>query len=115
MIPIPQATIREGAEFIVQRLIRARSVLLDAGYCPPKLVFSEGSFVSLTYGTALSEVTVLLQAGAEPLGFIAGLRKKRGRPFVKAWDKENQKARAQLCRIANSLYRHRLITPEEGE
>jgi hypothetical protein len=109
----PQPAIRQRAESIVQRLIRARSVLFRAGYCSPQLVFSDGNFVSLTYGGALRDVTALLRAGAEPAGFIACLRGKRGRPFFKPWEKGNQKAAAELCSLANSLYRHRLITMEE--
>ncbi|GEM_PF-5078641 len=110
---VPQASMTEIAECVIQRLIRARSVLFRAGYSSPQLLFSDGSFVSLTYGGALREVTALLQAHAEPVGFIACVREKRGCPFFKPWEKGNQRAAAELCRLANSLYRHRLITMEE--
>jgi hypothetical protein len=107
--------IDDAAERIVERLIRARRVLFRLGYGSPQLIFSEGTFVSLTYGCALREVAALVKAGAEPLGFIAPRTPRRGRPFVKSWDYHNEKASADLCRLATSLYRHRLITMETEE
>lgn len=104
-----------SAERIVHQLIKTARMLLHRGYGSTKLVFpdvSGCSFVSLTYGGAISEVAALLRAGCQPLGFIAPHRELNHSPFVEPWERGNEAALTELRRIADWLYGHRVRARE---
>jgi hypothetical protein len=98
----------EIAERIVQELINTARMLLRRGYGTTKLVFSDSSFVSLTYGGAISEVAVLFRAGCQLLGFIAPHRELNHSPFAEPWERGDKAAFAELRYIADRLYGHRI-------
>jgi hypothetical protein len=94
------------AEGIVQELINTARMLLRRGYGTTNLIFSDWSFVSLTYGGAISEVAALLGAGCQPLGCIAPHRKLNHNPFAEPWERGDKAALVELRYIADRLYGH---------
>ncbi len=93
----------DRAEHIVRELIKMARSLRKSSYSKPQLIFSDGSFVSTTdwAPNATTTVRTLLAQGEQPLGFIAPPR-DFGTPFVCPWRKDDEKARAELCSLAQS-------------
>lgn len=100
------------AERIVQELAKTARMLSRRGYGTTNLIFSDCSFVNLTYGGAISEVAALFQAGSQPLGFIAPHRELNHSPFAESWWSGDKAALAELRRIADWLYGHRIKARE---
>jgi len=102
----------DRAERIVQELAKTARMLSRRGYGTTNLIFSDCSFVSLTYGGAISEVAALVRGGSQPLGFIAPHRDRQRSPFAESWDSGDNTALAELRRIANWVYGHRFNARE---
>lgn len=95
------------AERIVQEITKTARMLSRRGYGTTNLIFSDCSFVSLTYGGAISEVAVLVGGGSQPLGFIAPHRDRQRSPFAEPWETGDATALAELRCLADWVYGHR--------
>ena len=98
------------AQFIVQRLTNKTRQLWPRGYETVRVLFTNDCFVRAAdrEPRAFEEVERLLQQGEQPLGFIARLSERRGRPFVEPWTSGDEAAIAKLNDMARSWYHHRM-------
>jgi len=103
------------AKNVVRELIKMARMLSRRGYGTTQLVFSDSSghsFVTLTCGGAINEVSALLGAGHAPLGFIAPDRDRKRNPFIELWERGDNAALAELRSVAHSTYWH--LLPERN-
>jgi hypothetical protein len=98
------------AKYIIQRLTRKTRKMWPLGYETVRLLFTNDDFVLATdrEPRAYEEVERLLQQGERPLGFIARLSERRGKPFIQPWLAGDESALGTLNDMARYWYHHRM-------
>jgi hypothetical protein len=97
------------AERIIQRL-KNMDRRLHHRYGIAQLVFSDASFVSTAAWNPgpIEEIEILLQRAERPLGIVALLRDRVGKPYIQPWEAGDEVGGAELCSLAHYLYQHRM-------